>query len=141
MKDKSSYCVQDTSGISKMILKRGKYDLCAAAKITERGIGPLGISYALTLPACISGSGHLGPALLPFPNSPVRLLAFVQARGSKYLLTLFQNRSLGSFLQPRIPGHKGGRKKEAAASFCWEIQSTGLPKYQIFAVRFPIKQL
>ena len=64
MKGKSSYCVQDTSGISKTILKREKYDLWITAKITESGIGPLGISRTLTVPACISGSGYLGPGSL-----------------------------------------------------------------------------
>lgn len=107
MKDKSSYCVRDTSGISKTILKSGKYDLWIAAKITEMGIGPLGISRA-----CVSNSGYLGPALLPFPNSPVHPSLYGQALGYKYLLTLFQNGSLGSFHQLRITGHKGGRKKK-----------------------------
>lgn len=47
-----------------MILKRGKYDLWVTVKITESGISPLGISQTLTVPACISSSGYLGPGSL-----------------------------------------------------------------------------
>jgi len=81
MKGKSSYCVQDTSGISKTILEHGKYDFWITAKITERGIAPLGASHPLMVTAGILSVVlvTLGQALIPFPNSLVLLPAFGQA--------------------------------------------------------------
>lgn len=79
-------------------------------------------------------------ALLPFPNYPAHLPAFRRALWSEYLITLFQNGSLGSFHQLGIAGHGVGKRKPTA-SFCWGIQSTVLPKYQIFAGRCPVRQL
>lgn len=104
-KGKSSYCVQDTSGISKMILKYGKY----AVIHRKQHWSSVNIRYINS--ACMHQWFCLPWARL-FCPFPVCLPALGLARGSKYLLTLFQDLSLGSFHQLRMTSHKGGIKEK-----------------------------
>lgn len=109
MEGKSSYCVKDTSSVSKMILKRGKCDL----EITESGICPVGIPRTLKVPARLSGSRYLGAGSLALSQLSGPSPGFWKA---KYLETFFQNGPSGSCHQLRMADCKSGRKKQQPLS-------------------------